>query len=359
MPGLPGKTFKERVFLKSERLIKMTTSGPTTAAGSAAKLFPRNKMLLRPGAEVEIRRIEPEEIDQALALFLTNPSDNRLEIERKTSSFRELARQEQYDLNRQMVGLYDGQMIHASLFVPQAGGTAFVFLSRPAQTGPEGAEHWELAAQTLREMCRWASLEGSNLLQVLIEPTDTVRRELCLAADFRHLTDLIYMFRIGEEEPAGLQTHGELSWLKYDQQHHDLFKQVIKQTYRGSLDCPELDELRDIEDVVGSHKAAGVFDRRYWQLLIRGDKPIGVLLLIPLRASEAMELTYMGLCPGARGEGLGAFMLQEAISCARQCQNRMLALAVDCRNQIAFQLYGRFGFKTGLRRTVLFNSLRR
>ncbi|MFC1782114.1 GNAT family N-acetyltransferase [Planctomycetota bacterium] len=332
---------------------KKSFSAPPGEEVLAPDLLGPEKKPLRFGTRGWIRPIETGEIDQALGLFLADQSDSHRQISGKTASFLELAQQERYDLTRQIVAFYDDQLVHAGLFVPQPGGTAFVFLSRPASVD---SEQWELAAQALRELCRWAFLEGSNLLQVLIEPTDSVRRDLCLAADFTRLTDLIYMFGTGDNAPAPERNDGDLRWLGYDQQHHDLFKQVIKQTYQGSQDCPELEELRNMEDVILCHKAAGKFDKRLWKLLIRGDNPVGALLLIPLRAPNAMELTYMGLCPGARGEGLGAFMLHEAIACARQYQNRILTLAVDCRNRKAYQLYHKFGLKIVLRRSVLIRS---
>ncbi|KPK77039.1 MAG: hypothetical protein AMJ79_04600 [Phycisphaerae bacterium SM23_30] len=345
--------------MKSAPVKKEKTFVSKAAGGVRDLTYPSRKRAIRLSPRAQIRPVEPGEADQALALLLADRGEEGPEMGGKTAAFRELARQEQYNLNRQMVGLYEGQMRHACLFVPQAGGTAFVFLSRPAQTEATDAELWDLAVQTLRQLCRWAFVEGSNLLQVLLEPADFVRGELCLAGGFQRLTDLIYMFGTGNELPPPRHMGSGLSWLSYDRSHHDLFKQVIKQTYRHSLDCPELEELREIEDVIRSHQAAGEFDGRYWKVLFDRDQPVGVLLLVPLRTPEAMELTYMGLCPEARGRGLGGFMLREALAGAHQCQNRILTLAVDCRNRTAYHLYSKFGFKTVLRRTVMIQSLRR
>jgi len=69
-----------------------------------------------------------------------------------------------------------------------------------------------------------------------------------------------------------------------------------------------------------------------------------------------MELTYMGLCPEARGEKLGKYLIHEAIACARRSGSRCLTLAVDCRNQPAYRLYRAVGFKNFLTRTVLYRS---
>ena len=88
------------------------------------------------------------------------------------------------------------------------------------------------------------------------------------------------------------------------------------------------------------------------------NKPVGVLLLTPLRSPDNMELTYMGLIPEVRGLGLSKVLLHEALRCARECQNRCLTLAVDCRNHPAYHIYSRFGFSVLLRSSVMYRSSR-
>ncbi|MCP4708106.1 MAG: GNAT family N-acetyltransferase [Planctomycetes bacterium] len=319
--------------------------------------------LLRPSAKPEaisldrqtrIRPVRPEEIDQALELLLTDPNDSTEQVIEKIKYFQQLAGRQQYDLSKQIVALHDDKLVSASLFVPQPGQLAFVFQSSPVN-GALDMNIRELAVLALKEMCRWAFQEGNRLLQMIVEPEDRDRQELCRAGGFNLLTNLQYMIHDGEHNPLN-PPEKKYDWLCYDRSRHDLFQKIITETYQGSHDCPELEDIRDIEDVISSHRAAGRFDYKLWKLLVHQGNPIGALLLIPLSDSQAMELTYMGLSPEARGMHLGDVLIAEALACAKKYQRRFLTLAVDQRNHFACRLYQKFGFEEIFQRTVLIYS---
>jgi mycothiol synthase len=303
-----------------------------------------------------VRPVQPGEIDQALALFLADGSEGRQQMEDKLFSFKQLARREHYDLSRQMVGLYQGQIVHACLFVSQPGRSAFIFTSPVRSQDSSGSNLSSLAGQTLRSTWQWALHEGASLIQILTEPEDVNRQDLCRRSGFRKLTDLIYLFRIADPSPA-VRPHlsDSMRWLTYTPERSDLFGEVIRRTYEDSQDCPELSDLRDIEDVLASHQGAGHFKPAWWRLLLQDDEPLGVLIVSPLRSGDVLELTYMGLAPSARGKGLGKLMLQEAFYL---CGTLPLTLAVDSRNQAAYRLYTGAGFQVVLRRTAFILSSR-
>ena len=301
-----------------------------------------------------IRPVRPEEIEQALLLLLTEENDGPQQVIEKKKSFQQLAQRQRYDLSKQIVALCDDKLVCASLFVPQPGQVAFVFQS-PSVNGASDIKIRELAVRALQEMCRWAFQTGSRLLQVIVEPDDTARQELCRAGGFKLLTDLKYMIHDGKNKTPNVPDN-KYDWLCYDRSRHDLFQKIIMETYQGSRDCPELEDLRDIEDVIKSHRAAGKFDYNLWKLLMDQGKPVGVLLLIPMSDAQTMELTYMGLCPHVRGKRLGEVLIAEALACARQNQRRFLILAVDHRNLFACRLYQKFGFEEIMKRTVLIHS---
>ena len=332
----------------------------------------------------EIRPIKEHEVDQTLPLLLydngTGPGQLRIKIE----TFRKLASREHYDLTRQIVVVRGGKIIYTCLFVSSPGRTAFIYTSgSPVAKGAED----DSAAQALKQLCRWAFEQDCNLLQVMLEPADNVRRQICLRSGFKQLTDLIYLFRSCKRQEAEYTTSENVNWLIYDKKHHDLFKQVLLETYRDSLDCPELENIREAEDVIRSHKSSGCFDPRCWKLLLCGESPEdlskadpkrekqlieidqqffkgeskgcsagGVILLAPLQDGSTMELVYMGLSPAVRGRGLAKVLLHEALACAGRSGANSMVLAVDCRNYIAHQLYKSFGFHEAIRRTVLYYS---
>jgi mycothiol synthase len=302
----------------------------------------------------QIRCAKTQEVNDALAVLLAPDGSSggagSREAKAKVKAFREIALKEKYDLNRHIIVIHDDKIVFSCLAVPNEGRTAFVYSSMPNPADPQIDKY---AVEAVRQLCRWAISSNNNLLEALLDTEDTVRKKIFLRCDFKKLTDLIYLSRTNTLPAQQLDVPGNVSWLNYDQKNHNLFKSVIRQTYHDSLDCPELENMRDMEDIVQSHKAAGAFDPRWWKLLSHNNEPCGVLLLSLLPNSNSMELVYMGLTPAVRGKGLGQLLLHKAVECSRQSGVNCLMLAVDCRNHPARQLYEQFDFTEFLRRTVL------
>lgn len=131
------------------------------------------------------------------------------------------------------------------------------------------------------------------------------------------------------------------------------FRAVLQATYEGSLDMPELDGARGLDDILEGHRAAGLFLPERWQLgRIPGEPDAAaVLLMAEVPARDAWEVIYLGLTPAARGRGLGRAVLRHALDLARAHTPR-LELAVDLRNAPAVRLYRATGFTIRDRRTV-------
>lgn len=123
------------------------------------------------------------------------------------------------------------------------------------------------------------------------------------------------------------------------------FREVLQQTYSGSLDMPELESVRSLDDILASHQAGGRFDATRWQFGRLGAEPDAgaVLLLSELPDRDAWEVTYLGLTPSARGRGLGRAVIARALELAQGLTPR-LELAVDTRNHPAQRLYQATGF---------------
>lgn len=323
----------------------------------------RGELAVTISPRAHVRPVLPAEADHALELLFADDMGGTQSTRERVKSFQKNASQKGYDLQHQLVGVYDDEPVCSSLFVPHAGRTAFVITaSKPGAwkdscSDPDSdAEIERLTAGTLSRCCWWAIETGSNLLQIVTDPLDVRRRDLCVECGFQELTDLLYMARSVTAPVANVETPSGMEWVNYDIGRHELFKKTIAQTYRDSLDCPELESLRDIDDIVDGHRAAGPFDGQLWWVLLRCGKPIGVVLLARLGTSETMELTYMGLVPDARGLGLGELLLRQAIALTAQHKMLALALAVDCRNKPAYHLYRRLGFSVMLRKKALIYS---
>jgi ribosomal protein S18 acetylase RimI-like enzyme len=128
---------------------------------------------------------------------------------------------------------------------------------------------------------------------------------------------------------------------------------VLQATYTGSLDMPELEGARALDDILESHRAAGRFVAERWCLGHIPDKPeaAAVLLMAEVLGRNVWEVVYLGLTPAARGQGLGRVVIEHALELARDCVP-WLELAVDLRNTPALRLYEDAGFIARDRRAV-------
>jgi mycothiol synthase len=170
------------------------------------------------------------------------------------------------------------------------------------------------------------------------------------------ITVLTYMHR-DTSRPIGL-TLGRprapsFDWRPYGPETEAEFREVLQATYAGSLDMPELEGIRSLDDVLASHQAAGRFDPSRWRVGALPGEPraAAILLLSEVPDRPAWEIAYLGLTPPARGRGLGKSALSYALNLARPNVPR-LELAVDDRNHPARHLYDVSGFTPFDRRMV-------
>src|SRR5438067_2423990 len=66
-----------------------------------------------------------------------------------------------------------------------------------------------------------------------------------------------------------------LRWQSYRSADREFFHKTLQFTYDGSLDCPELNGVRTIEEVVAGHIAQGQFDPDRWWLAWLENQPAG------------------------------------------------------------------------------------
>jgi mycothiol synthase len=142
-------------------------------------------------------------------------------------------------------------------------------------------------------------------------------------------------------------------WRPFEQAVEAEFRSVLHATYQGSLDMPELEGARSLDDILQGHRCAGRFVADRWQLgRIAGEpEAAAVLLLAEIPERNVWEIIYLGLTPPARGRGLGREALQHALELARP-HVPWIELAVDVRNVPATRLYQSSGFVTRDRRAV-------
>jgi len=247
-----------------------------------------------------------------------------------------------------------GRLIAAWLAVESQGRAALVLGPGPRVAGGP-TESVDAAVAALQALRREAVHKGIALLEILLPPMDTAQGQILERAGFRRITRLIYLRQhCGMEEfprsmgPGGMGA--DIDWQSYGPETHGLFARALKASYVQSLDCPELDGLRDIDEVLAGHRSAGEFDPRFWWIAVRAKEPVGVILMSRLPTATTMEVVYMGVAQPARGTGVADALLDRAEALARQSGVTTLALAVDARNEPARRLYSRRRFiETGQR----------
>jgi ribosomal protein S18 acetylase RimI-like enzyme len=127
----------------------------------------------------------------------------------------------------------------------------------------------------------------------------------------------------------------------------------LQATYTSSLDMPELEGVRSIDDIIEGHRSTGRFVPDRWRLgQVPGEPDTAVVLLLSeVPDRDVWEVVYLGLTVSARGRGLGLAAIAHALDLARPHVSR-LELAVDIRNLPASRLYESAGFVSFDRRSV-------
>ncbi len=256
------------------------------------------------------------------------------------------------DLSGLWVARRRGRIVGAFLTQPLAGRAA-------AAWPPEVDASWgraSLAAALIRAALEDLRGRGFRIAQALVDgsASRTAAGDLTRGG-LPEVTALTFLHR-DTARPLGRPSSPPrpgFEWRPFGPETEDDFRRVLQGTYAGSLDMPELEGIRSLDDVMASHRAAGRFDPSRWRVGTLPGEPeaAAVLLLSEVPDRPTWEVAYLGLTPAARGRGLGRSALAYALDLARPHVSR-LELAVDARNEPARRLYDAAGFVAFDRRAV-------
>lgn len=243
----------------------------------------------------------------------------------------------------------------AALVVVSPGRTAMILHS--------SADGGEVAVEPLGRLLGTLADETLSdrvvLLQALLSPPAHDDVQAFTAAGFTLLARLVYM----RQSLRGryLQMPAEAPKIEcrhYNARRHADFASVILASYQDSLDCPRLEGLRSIEDVLSGHKASGIFRADLWTIAYCQGRPAGVVLMNENVTQNAAEIVYMGVAKPFRGKRIGGSLLVKAAQLAGSNRFGALCLAVDFRNYYAQRLYLRAGFVTAFERLAYVRARR-
>jgi mycothiol synthase len=291
----------------------------------------------------------PEELAAALRLvFQSLPDDVRSS---RVVSALDLVRQGEIDPAGITVARTKTTLLGAMVSVLLPGASGLVWppgtIAGPARTAIEDA--------LVRQACRRLRQGGAKVAQAILAPAEVPLAAPLLRNGFRHVTALWYMRRELGAAAAGddlLPSQQDLHFQDYAHGDRALFPQTLLRTYEGTLDCPELNGVRDIEEILEGHRRQGKHDPALWWLLFQQGNPVGILLLTEMQEWESLDISYLGVVPEARGRGLGRVLTAKALAEARRARLSLLTLAVDSRNLPAQKTYLEVGFQPHEQREV-------
>lgn len=237
------------------------------------------------------------------------------------------------------------RIIAAAWLQPQVGRTATLWPT----VGVGGVDH-NVAGPVAKHALAAAESLSTVLAQVLLNSPDDPFAHHLAALEFVHLADLQYLMLAVPS--LAIKPDSQITLAPPTPSETELFEQLIVESYEATLDCPGLEGLRNIKDVLAGYRTIGQHDPALWHILRWKQQPAGVLLLAPFPESNQWELVYMGVVPRMRGRQLGAEVLQQVAYRASLAGVGHVVLAVDTENHPAIRIYRAAGFVEWARRAA-------
>jgi ribosomal protein S18 acetylase RimI-like enzyme len=283
-------------------------------------------------------------------LFQHLPEEDR---ETRVANGLKMLRDQELNASGALVARAEGRLRGALFCQAVAGASGLLW---PPQTQPE--RNHEIEDQLIEHACRMLADQGAKLVQSLL-----IEEEQFLAATlerngFTHITQLWYMRHDLQIFADLFREPDQLEYQPYSSCDKNQFHGTLLRTYESTQDCPEVNGVREIEEVIAGHQSQGRHDPETWWLAEYRGQPIGILLLAEVPDMKAWELLYLGVVPEARGHGFGRELVHKAMWEARTAEAPQLTLSVDARNQAALKLYKNAGFETYDQREVYLKILK-
>ncbi|HEV2971367.1 MAG TPA: GNAT family N-acetyltransferase [Pirellulales bacterium] len=303
-------------------------------------------------SEIVIRSAVPEAWTDALKLLFQGlPEDMRgRQLEASLDQFRA----EPITAAGLLEALSNDSRVGAVWLQLQVGRVANLW--PPQAAANAGSQADAVAQKLLTATIELAVRAKSRMIQALL-PTDAEREAGRLrTAGFEHIADLLYLVSPASSFPSDAPSDG-LEFESFSAGSVARFEAVVERTYLATCDCPRMNGVRPIQEVLEGYRGVGQFDPANWLLVRHGARDVGCLLLANHAEHQLWELVYMGIVPEARGEGFGVAATRHAQWLAGQAGAERLVLAVDAANEPALRGYAAAGFVGWDRRNVWLKRL--
>jgi ribosomal protein S18 acetylase RimI-like enzyme len=214
-----------------------------------------------------------------------------------------------------------------------------------------GSEPLSTQQALLDAASRLFQTRGVGMAQVLLRQGSETEEQSLRQGGFYRLAQLLYLVSLDRDFPRS-PPQTTISFRPYRPAEYSRLVQLVQSTYEQTLDCPGLNGIRDVEDVLAGYRSGGAFDADLWLIASHANSDVGCLLLTGHDAEAAGELSYMGIVPAARGHGWGQQMARYAQWLMRKRNYSRLVLAVDAANGPAVRMYAGAGFQVWDQRIV-------
>jgi ribosomal protein S18 acetylase RimI-like enzyme len=286
----------------------------------------------------QVRPARPEELPQAFRIIFQHvPKEDR---QGRVRNALRLMRRGELDPAGVIVIVASECLLGAMVCLPVAGATALVW---PPQAGTCGA-HQHIEDQLMTYAIAWLRQRGAKLGQTLLAHEESQLAASLKRHGFVHITDLWYMRHELRSLPARSPAAPTLTYQTYTDCDRTLFHLILGRTYEQTRDCPEVNGVRTLQEIIAGHQAQGIYDPKHWWLAQQAGQPVAALLIAEV-PDQGWDLSYVGVVPEARRRGIGGELTRKALEEARAAGARQLTLAVDTRNLPAWNLYRHLGFE--------------
>lgn len=297
-------------------------------------------------ASFVVEPARPDELEPAFRLIFQHLGSR--ERDTRVANARKMVRQRSLDAAGVLVARLGKRVVGAMICSPAPGASGMVW---PPQVADQP---WRQEVEDLltRQALAWLRQGGAELVQCLLSEQEMPQAVPLERNGFQHITRLCYLRHHLELTASQLRSDVHFDYETYAACDQAVFHQTLLRTYEGTLDCPEVNGVRTIDQIIEGHRSQGVHNPGHWWLARHAGTPVGVLLMTAMPEWGSWDIAYLGVVAPARGHGFGRELTLKGLYEARAVEQNQVTLAVDARNRPAWNLYQALGFEPYDRREV-------
>ena len=289
----------------------------------------------------------------ALSILLCNLDSEEKEFQ--LQKMQASVDQGELSLDGLLLARLDQAAVGALLLTIQSDATAYVW---PPVIPPNSTQVTEAASSALLKAAV-EHIEARNcwIGHSILAPNDP-KLDVMERAGVERLVELRVMDCVVAQkltEPDGQK----LCRIPYDTATDSRFKATLQQTYIDTRDCPEIVGLRTSTEALEGHRLAGSSIDAFWYLYQVDGEDAAILLIAEDSKLAEREISYLGVTPKFRRQGLARRITAEALFDAATAGMQSVTLSVDERNEPAITLYESLGFVLRSRQIVHAVKIRR